>query len=51
VPDRSLNALDSFSCQRESFRQEAQLSQIDRAMLRANEYFAKSLKVTETDII
>ena len=34
-----------------SARQEAQLSQRDRAMLRVIEYFAKSLKVTKVSIL
>ena len=34
-----------------SFRQEAQLSQRDRAILRVIEYFAKSLKLTLNDTL
>jgi len=37
------------SCCVAMFRQEAQLSQRDRAMFRVIEYFAKSLKVTGND--
>jgi len=33
----------------ETFKQEAQLSHRDRAMLRVIEYFAKSLKVIRND--
>ena len=32
-------------------RQEAQLSQVDHAMLRVTEYFAKSLKVIQNDTL